>query len=236
MAGKQMFDMDDRDLRKLRRLYKRAPRQMRAATAGVLNSFAFGVREEIPKSIDALMTVRNPRFVKSKTRVEMAKRSQPISNQTSRVGSLLGPRFTGWKEQQLGTRSTRSRVATLNARGGNFSKPMQGKARLKPNQKFLDPDSIKKVKDDNHRLFVFFKIHERRRKQQAFTIRRKTGRFKPGLYRFKGKKIRKQQDFQPRRVQPHKKPWMQHATRKYFQGVSIPRIWQKEVRRVFKLK
>lgn len=236
--SRDMFSMDDRNLKKLRRLYKRAPRQMRRATAGMANSFAFGVKEQIPMTIDDLMTVRNPRFVNSKIRVVVAKGTQPINVQTSRVGSIFGPRFSGWEEQQLGKRTTRTRVATMNARGGNFSRPMQGKSRLKPNQKFLDPDSIQNAKDDDHRLFIFLKMHERRRKQQSFTIRRKTGKFKPGLYRFKGKKVRKQQDFRPLsdRKQPAKKPWMTMAVKKYFKGVNIPQMWTKEIKHVFKLK
>ena len=236
MASSRLFDMDTRDLIKFRRLLKRAPREMRRATAGMLNSFAFGTRVQIPLTIDDVMTVRNPRFVQSKTRVSMAKGSEPILDQVSRVGSITGPRFTGWIEQQRGTSTTRSRVVTTNARGGNFGRPVQGKSRLKPNQKFLDPDSIKKAKDANHRMFIFLKMQERRRKQQAFTIRRKTGKFRPGLYRFKGKKVRKQQDFQPKRAQPKRIKWMDKAVANYFRRANIPDMWARETKRVFKLK
>ena len=244
MAFNDFFSWDSQDFRKLRRLFKRAPKQMRYAHAGLLNTLAFGLKKQIPRSLAALLTIRNERYVSNKIRVQMAKGGQTIDMQVSRAGSIYAKNFTGWEEQE-GVRSKRSRVVTLDSRGGKFSNVVQGKSRLKPSnefggkqggQNFTDPDSIKGAKDDNHRLFIFLKMQERNRKQQSFMIKRKTGKFGPGLYRFKRNKVRKQQDFKPKKVQPKRKPWMSHAIKQYMGSIDLKRLLAKEIKHIFKLK
>lgn len=99
------------------------------------------------------MIVRNKRFVASKIKVDKTHTRQPISSQEAIVGSIDGPRFSGWVEQELGTKTKRTRVFTRLARRGSPTRPAQPSVRLKASNDFTTPDDYPRL-DDNHRAVV----------------------------------------------------------------------------------
>ena len=112
----ELFQIDLANLINLRKFYKKAPKQFLKAANATLNSFAFGTRKRSLEIIKKKMTVRNQKFVAGSLRVQKSTGSN-IDNARSEVGSIFRPRFTGWKEQESGTKPERTRSITRFARG-----------------------------------------------------------------------------------------------------------------------
>lgn len=125
------WDIDLREVNGLQNWYKKQPKLMQKASAMLLNRFAWGTRDESVRTIGRLMTVRNDRFVAGRLKVSQTAMSAPIAQQCAIAGSKATQRFTGWKEQELGTRTERKRISTVESRGGNIRNQMRGPARLK---------------------------------------------------------------------------------------------------------
>lgn len=231
----ELFNVSTGELIEFRKLMTRGPRQFQKATANVLTSFAFGTKASASKVIHDKFTVRNSRFVNSKLRAEKAKASDNINSQRSAAGSISGPRFSGWIEQEEGKTTTRTRVANKFARQNTWSKQMIGRSRLKPNQKFKSPSDFNiKAKNETHRMTVFLIILSRRKRQQSFIISKKFKKFKKGLYRFKSGKIERLQNFEPTKVQPKRIKWLTLGREKFFATANISDIWRGAVNRFFK--
>ena len=229
----ELFDIKQRDIFRLARFYRRAPRQFGRATGGMLNEFAFGVRREAFNEIERRMKVRNPRFVNSRLRVHRAVFAQAIDQQYSETGSISSPRFSGWKEQQLGTRAKRTRVSTLFARG-NQSRQIKPAYRLKPAKDFVSSDDYKG--SSQHRVIAMLAHLKRKKYNRPFIVKRGHRKLKPGLYKYSRSKLRRIQNFQPTRKQrqPRRIPWLTGARDRYFSGVSMRRLWTNQLRRVLK--
>lgn len=119
-----MFTLDLSELKKLKKWAKRNPPQFKRAYAMTLNSLAWAIKKEIPNQLDKTMEIRNPRFVNSKIRVQNSKFSGQISDQQAIVGSIYGPRFSGWREQITGEVSQKNRTATTQSREGQSNSGM----------------------------------------------------------------------------------------------------------------
>lgn len=227
----QLFDIEAKNLIRLHRFYRRAPRQFARAAANVLTSFAFGNRSESLDIIKSKMTVRNERFVKGSVRVEKARGNVPLSAQQSRVGSIQRDRFTGWVEQETGQKTTRTRTSTLLARGGNISRQVRPAFRLKPGNKFASPDDFP-GQSPQHRVTVMLQTLSRQKSIRPFIIKGHR-KFKSGLYKFLRKKIRRIQTFknpkQPKRVR-----WLTLGRFKYFKSTNIDQVWAGALKRVLK--
>src|SRR4030042_1848952 len=63
-------------------------------------------------------------------------RALPIERQMSVVYSIRNPRFSGWKEQEEGSKLETKRAATVQARGGNRHAKVQPSAGLSNSNKF----------------------------------------------------------------------------------------------------
>jgi hypothetical protein len=225
-----MFDVDLTMIRGLEAIYRKTPKFFAKATGDMLNEFAFGTRVEAFYEIASRMTVRNPRFVSSRLQVTKSKRSLPVAGQVSVMGSKATDRFSGWTEQQLGTKTARERVITVLARMGNFKRQAAPKARLKPSNEFLSYHDIR-LKSGNsaeQRSIVLIRMLARAKSTQPFILTRKNG-MKPGLYRLKGGKVKLLQRFE--REQPQRIPWITNARARYFRDTDIKRLWHKTFER-----
>jgi len=230
-----MFRVSTTDLIRLQKKLRKDPIAFKKASASLLTSFAFGTRTESVRVFKTKFTVRNERFVKGKLRVEKASPKDDIDKQRSVAGSISGPRFSGWAEQELGTTTKRTRVGNRFGRRKDWSKQLEGRARLKPNQNFPDPEDFNiKAKNETHRLTVFLLILNRQKRKQSFIIPKKFNKFKKGLYRFKGKRIQRLQNFEPKKVQPKRIRWLTQARENFFSGANIPRMWEKAISRFFR--
>lgn len=230
--AQKLFDIDDRDLKKLIKFYKNAPKLMKHSVAGMLNSFAFGTRSRAMHIIRTNMNIRAKKFVDSSIRVQMAKASQEINQQHSIVGSISRARFSGWEEQELGKKTKRTRVATLLGRGGNVQKKIQPSARLKQSNQFVSPDDYPGTSRHN-RSVVMMQDLFRKRHRKPFIVKGHR-RFKSGLYKIKQKKLRMLQSFEPRNVQPKRIRWMSGGRKAFFRKADIRQMWGKQLNRTFK--
>ncbi len=224
----QLFAIDAKDLVNLKRFYKKAPLQFARASASTLTSFAAGTRRKALLIINNRMTVRNKGFVSGALRFERAKGNVPMNAQVATAGSIKRNRFTGWAEQELGTQTERTRTATLFARGGG-SKQIPRSLRMDRSSTFDTPDNYE-GKTYEQRTFLMLKA----RVKKAFVIT-KHRKFRPGLYKFKGKKIKMVQTFKNRK-QPKRIKWLTMARQLYFSTTSIDSVWANSLRRVLKFK
>ena len=234
MASNDLFKVSAPDLINLRKFYKRAPKQFTFAVANMLNSFAFGTREQAFKVLKGSMTIRNARFVSKMLRAETIKGSTPIASQQSIAGSLDGQRFTGWAEQELGKAPKKTRTASLFARSGQHSKQMKRKARLVPGTEYLTPDDFK-GKNAHHRAVVLLIVTNRNRLKDPFVIKGHDT-LSDGLYQWSGKgKLKWLQNFEETK-KPKSLPWLTRARKRYFSKTNITRLWEKTLTRTLKLK
>lgn len=218
-----LFDIDVRAMRRFEKLMKRIPKELTRATAGMLNSFAFGTRAASLQIIQRRMIVRNPRFVKSSIRVDKARGGMPINRQRSEAGSIQRARFSGWREQETGESSNRRRVAELFARGGDKRRQVRPSLRMKSANQFMSPDDFR-GKTQEHRVIVMLQILERKRWRRPFIIRDHP-KFTPGLYKFHRRKLRMVQTFKPGNREPKRVRWMTGGRRLFFRQANIKQLW-----------
>lgn len=234
-----MLSLDKRDILKLEKFYKRAPKQFMIAARGMLTTFAFQAREQQIKEIQSSMTVRNLRFVQSRIRYQKARGSR-IDNIFSESGSIQSPRFTGWKEQQTGVSAQRTRTQSLIARG-EWKSQVKGTARMKPANKFFDPDSEMEGKSTEQRVTAAIAgMRKGTVKKRNFLIRKKMkGRlstFKRGLWAMKRRLLFRLQTFNPPRLQPKRNPWHTRAVQKAMKKINLRIEWAKQITRVLDYK
>lgn len=229
-----IFSLDTRDLLRLRKFYKNAPRQFARATAGVLNALAFGTRKSQIREIDSSMTVRNSRFVQSKVRVTKARGILPVSNQESTSGSVadLSKRFTGWEEQETGKKTKLKRTFSKAARKGSWSSPVAGFARSSGRRKVYRVKQFKGRTQKSRFLFMLRVL--RSRGGGEFEMRSKVGKLTRGLYRVRGQgKLIKLQSFD-NPTQPKRNKWNDRAADNYLRRVNLRRVWVAQLKRVLK--
>ena len=230
-----MFEMEAKDIVTLIRWYRNAPKQFARASGTLLNNLAFGARASMLEEIDRGMVVRNKRFVASKIRVHKSHTRQPISSQEAIVGSVDGPRFSGWVEQELGKKTDRTRVFSMLARRGSAFRPAQPSARLKPSNDFPTPDDYPGL-DENHRAVVMLQSLGRQNYRKPFVIKGHR-RIKPGVYRFGGgkrgkKQIHVLQQFKAKTVQPRRFRWLSLGYMGYMRRVHLGREWSRVITRI----
>lgn len=211
---------------------RKAPRKFARASANTLNSFAFGNRRKQQLILKNRLNVKNEKFVKSALRVQKASTSAPMESQVAISGSIFKNRFSGWREQELGVATDRSKTSTLFGRGGG-RRQLAPSARMKPGRSFTSPDDFE-GKNDQHRVIVMLNTLSRTGNKKPFFI---TGhrKFKSGLYKFRGKKIKRLQTFKNKK-QPKRLRWLTLARQLYFSTTSIGDVWADSLRRVLRLR
>lgn len=234
-----MLSLDKRDILRLEKFYKRAPKQFMIASRGMLTTFAFQAREQQIKEIQSSMTVRNLKFIQSRIRYQKARGSR-IDNIFSESGSIQSPRFTGWKEQQTGAKTQRTRTQSLIARG-EWKSQVKGTARMKSSNIFFDPDSEMEGKSTEQRITAALAgMRKGTIKKRNFLIRRKMrgklSTLKRGLWAMKRRLLFRLQTFDPPRLQPKRNPWHTRAVQKAMKRINLRTEWAKQITRVLDYK
>lgn len=241
----QMFQIDMSDMDFLIRLFRKMPDKFERAVGMMLNEFAFETRKEAINLVPRKMTVRNKGFMKRSLVVKRAALRGDIRFMKSEVGSMQRPRFTGWKEQELGTVSERPNVATLAARGGGRRGIVKGRFRLRRGQNYPDPidypgESPRGVSgDESHRAFIMLRTLSRNKYKKPFLIRRYR-KAQPGLYRLVGgannKRLQMLQATKPKFRRPKRVKWLRRARGKMFATIDLNRTWAKTMKRVLTIR
>jgi hypothetical protein len=241
MAGIE-FQFSSRDLIALRKWYKKSPRQFAASTGMLLNNMAFGSRLESLGLIHARMLIRSPGFVRSRVQVKKSHFRLPMESQVSEMGSVKKPRFSGWVEQELGSRGARKHFASISGRAGNKRGKIKRGARL--DKPFVNPKRYPKRrgfrgKNFDHRIQVMLSTLERMNYSKPFVIFGHT-RIPSGLYKFgRGKtgfgqrQIDALQLFYKPKVTKRVR-WMSGGVKRYFKSTNIKREWGKVVERMLR--
>ena len=227
----QMFDLDKKELVELVMIMRKQPKVWNRAATNLLNSFAFGNRQESIKVIRTRMTVRNERFLSSSLRVEKAKTNQKLASKIAEVGSIRRDRFSGWAEQELGTATKQTRSQSLLARGGSTNKVIRPGVRMKPAKNYERPENFN-GQDLHHRNIVMMQTLRRRKYRKPFVIHGHK-RIRSGLYKFHSRKLMILQDFKapkgPKRVK-----WLSGGEQKYFAKNKPSAVWREALKREMK--
>ena len=236
----ELWKVDNSDLIDLMKWYRRTPKQFLRGSASMLNDLAFGTKRQAAIEIDKGMVVRNPRFVASSLRVQRADPRISLDNQKSIVGSIMRGKFSGWKEQEDGTRAAKSRTHSLMSRGGSESGKVRRAARLRPGANFPTPRDFP-GKNSQHRAMVMLIILNRERFKKPFIISGLEGSgvrypdLKDGLYQFKGKgKLRQLQRFEKQGIKPKRVKWMSKARKAFLSSVNVKELWTKNIKFIMK--
>lgn len=218
------WKVDLGEINGLRQWYRNCPRKMQIACSRMLNNFAFGVKDQVPKTIAQLMIVRNPRFVSSRIRVTKTSSATPIPNQKSITGSVAIPSgtagrgpFSGWKEQELGTRTDRKRVATLAARSGDKRKQMRPGVRLKPGVEVVTAEHYDyNPRGGSSNIGGMLAMMKRKGEQRIVKI----GKVYLKLRRGKFEEVQIARKKQPKRIK-----WLKIARAQYFRNTNLNAMW-----------
>lgn len=245
-----MFQLDDRELKQLLKFYKNAPKQFLAASAGMLNTFAFGVRDNAHQELKNKLTIRADGFVKSSIRVQKT-RIVPLANQEAITGSVIRPRFSGWIEQETGEPGSAKYLSTKSARNHNYKNVINAKSRVHPNQEFLNIDNMQsrlknfgKTKGRNigrskaQRTVAMMESLRKGyiKKGSVVKVKESGGlKYKHATYAFKRGRLFIQREF-VKPAKTKKNPWMQPARDKYFKQVNLQNLWAHQINRVLKFK
>lgn len=205
------------------------PRAYRFAAAGLQNQLAFGAQKEQKKEINSTMTVRAPKFINSKIRVQKARVSGDFSKQIAYTGSVAGKRFSGLEEQQTGKKTGFKRTITKSARGGNWKNKAAGWSRFKSSNKVYKPEKFQ-GKTPKQKLSFMIKVIQSRGGGQFF-LKSQIGKLRPGLYGMRGGKLMKLQSLNP--TQPKINKWHTTAITRYNSRVSIKRLWGIQLNKQF---
>jgi len=197
----------------------------------MLNNFAFGTRLTSIEVIREKLTVRNPRFLESRIRVDKATGRGPMAAQEARTGSVPTKRFSGWVEQVTGERTARDRVINLLARSGQKAKQAKPRARLKPGKDF-EKFSNYSGTSPNLKSIRMLQTLDRKRWKKPFFLTKKRG-VQPGLWVFHRRKLRPLQLFKAgKRVK--RVPWHTEGRARYFQRTDLGRMWGRQLRHIYR--
>lgn len=235
MVGFVNFEFNAIDLIRLRKLYKKAPKEFTEASARVLNEFAFQAKDIAPGVISSKMVVRSKGFVKRSFAVEKESLRTPVHRQAAFMGSVKRPRFSGWAEQQRGIKSKKTRTVSSHARaGGNLNKMVMAKARLRKGKKFRTPNKFWGKNKHQKAVSMLQYIFEKKEFNSPFVLYGHRT-FQSGLYIASGSGIKILQNFD-RNIKPVKNKWMNEVARKTARSVNRRKIWADAVKRTLKLK
>ena len=231
----EMFTMKRKDFDGLQRFFKQSPAQFKAAARSVLNSFAFGTKEETFTELNRKLKIRSPGFVRSSIRVTMAKGSN-ISSMFSETYTLKRRNFSGWAEQERGQRTSLNRTISKFARGGSWQGKVRSRFRLKPSNEFFDPERFS-GRSYEHRVMKMLGAMRTGRsiRKRPYIIRHRLkgglSTMKRGTYGWQGKQTQRLQNFE-KRTQPKKIQIMKNARLNYFRKTNIISIWGREIDRI----
>lgn len=232
--------MDVSQVRALGVWCRKQPKLVQKASGMMLNAFAYGTRQLALAEIDRKMVVRNARFVSGKVRYDKTSLSVPISQQRSRAGSVAGPRFSGWVEQELGKQTDRKRISTTASRSGDFRRQMMPSARLKRSTEVVKPgeDGYTPLGGtSNYGGFVAMLFRRKERRlvhigKGFFKLPRNlnqlAGPTQNGKALFRSLELMQQ----TKHKQPKRLRWLQQARGAYFKQTDLNALWAKTISRL----
>lgn len=233
-----IFSIDQKDLKKLIRFAKNAPTHFRRSAAGVLNDMAFTTMKINKRQVRKTMTIRSKSFIKASFRVDMARTSSSISLQRAVTGSIFKKGSSGWREQETGKKTERKRIASLIARGGSKQGKIEPRVRLKKGNRFYTHRDFggKYGKTKGQRTVkMIVSIRKGLVSKKPFIISSglpgRLSRFKSGLYAIENKKIKIQQGFEPKNLQPRRNRWMTRSLGILRRSFNVQRSWKGQLNR-----
>lgn len=226
------FTVSTKDRAVLQKFYKDAPAAMTRISAGVLTSMARADREQIPKTMDNLLTVRTPSVIKKATRFVPANKSQPINQQQSISGSIEIPRHDAWAHIQQGA-ATRITQFTDEGRGGSSRGVARKQAKAGKHTDESDLN-IKGSGSKRTQAFLFAIKRDSSKRRKPFYLSKPFKGMPRGVYRYIGGRVRKGMLMAARLarlstpkadVDPKMINWKEQATKTAITETKLKRWW-----------
>jgi hypothetical protein len=205
------FKMDISDMLQWAEAWKRFPREAGKWAAKMINDMAFDAKARFPEIIASQYTVRNPGFIRGTFQIEKARPRSHMADIVATAGTTWHGstgdtgfggstiRFSGFEEELTGSPSTVARphwrvITSAGRKGRTMAGLAQGWARMHPNQRIpsiIDTEAgLQNVPEESRfaamiRMMAEGKIAHS--KHNVFIL--EGGKYKRGLYRFKGGKL-----------------------------------------------
>jgi hypothetical protein len=209
---------------------------VKSAMPHTLTSMAKISKKLAPIQIGRDMTLRSKGFISSTIRYTGARSSRLQSE----YGMIPRQRFTGLVAQEKGQTDPNKRAPTVQSRGGNLSRRVSPRRRLKQATKVLSAGDLKRrPKSDVEMLTVL-----RKSKYKGMFIMNGSRNISDGIYRFiGGRKARLEMVHALGNIpQQKKRPWMDHTNQRIMKddvgqkrwGRSMSKFMKDRVRRLTK--
>jgi hypothetical protein len=211
IPGGLTFTVDISNVEKWADAWKKFPWEAGKWLSTMLNDMAFDFRRRFPEVIASRYTVRDKKFIKAIIRVERARPSRTMKKITATVGTLLGSsgrggeeslRFSGFSEELTGKPGVGQphwrTILPAGRVGGTMAGIAEDWARLHPNQYIpsIEDPRLQNVPEDR-RFAAMIDMMTRGKMEHSpsnvFIL--KGGKYKKGLYRFKGGKTPNRKQF-----------------------------------------
>lgn len=184
------FQFNDRDLKKLIKFYKEAPKLFQKVSAEVLSSMAFHDRKMYMRMLGAHMIIRNPALLKKGTRVEKAKQGHRIDAQFAISGSVETPRHDAWEHIEDGSTTRATQFMSI-ARGGSDAGRGAGAAKTGKAQTYESDFRLSGSGDIRILRYLQQIQQDKTRRRKTFFLSRQYKKMPPGIYKFVGGKVGK---------------------------------------------
>ncbi len=221
----EQFSLTTTDIKALAKLWATAPKLFGYMSAGVLNHYAVRTRHESIRQITRTMTIRNAAFVKRSLIYRTAKGSVPVASQEAHAGSLERPRFSGWEEQQEGTRPAPGNVPALSTRTG---KTKTGRVRpglrLKPGRRLVKSGGsrraelrmIRMVNKSKYKGFFHLTGRGVKAREGVYRLAKPSRRMSPLIFLHA---------LDADKTKPKRNKWLSIATARALDGTNKRRLW-----------
>jgi hypothetical protein len=225
------FEIDPKSRRQLARWMVAAPKKVRGAAGMFLNELAFQTRVEAIRFWKVDQTTRNRSFVKGRIKFQKTRLGIPIHMQQSSTFSLSKDRFSGWSEQEYGTKTKRKRVATRKGRAGSFKRQIKKRARFR--KRFYSPrdlgSSSAYIQNAHHAAQVMLIWARRNLPDNEPFLLFGHRRIQPGIFEFDSKELVRLQYLDSPKAQPRKIKWMSISMRRMYAKNATSLIWKKVI-------
>jgi hypothetical protein len=201
---------------------------VKSAMPHTLTAMAKISKKLAPIQIGKDMTLRSKGFISSSIRFDRARSSRLQSE----YGMIPRQRFTGLVAQEKGQTDPNKRAPTLKSRGGNLSRRVSPRRRLKQATKVLSAGDLKRrPKSDVEMLAVL-----RKSKYKGMFTLIGSRNISDGIYRFiGGRKARLEMVHALGNIpQQRKRPWMMHTNERVMREDVGAKRWSRSMTKFMK--
>jgi hypothetical protein len=205
IPGGMTFKLDISAMQKWLAAWQRYPKVAGKWASTMLNDMAFEFKNRFPEVIASRYTIRDKKFIKKTIWIDRARPRSHMADIAATVGTWRGEdmhRFSGFTEELTGSPDSWSKhnrtILPAGRRGGDFGGKSFDWARMHPNQNIpsiTDPVLQNISEDRRFAAMIDMMTRGKMAHSPSNVFILEGGKYKPGLYRFKGGKLPDREQF-----------------------------------------